>query len=86
MRGARSIIRPTGRLERAPPKVRGGSGASDGCQISRDLALKLIKIGARVVRHARAMTFQLAEVAVTGRMVRAILAAIRRLRAPPQCA
>ena len=50
------------------------------------LQLKLIKIGARVVRHARAITFQLAEVAVTGPMVRAILAAIRRLRAPPLCA
>lgn len=51
------------------------------------LQLKLIKIGARVVRHARAITFQLAEVAVTGpMMVRAILAAIRRLRAPPLCA
>ena len=50
------------------------------------LQLKLIKIGARVVRHARAITFQLAEVAVTGAMVRAILAAIRRLRAPPSCA
>ena len=36
------------------------------------LQLKLIKIGARVVRHARAITFQLAEVAVTGPMVRAI--------------
>ena len=35
------------------------------------LQLKLIKIGARVVRHARAITFQLAEVAVTGPMVRA---------------
>lgn len=46
------------------------------------LQLKLIKIGARVVRHARAITFRLAEVAVTGPMVRAILAAIRRLRAP----
>ncbi|MFN3276336.1 MAG: transposase [Paracoccus sp. (in: a-proteobacteria)] len=45
------------------------------------LQLKLIKIGASVVRHARAITFQLAEVAVTGAMVRAILAAIRRLRA-----
>jgi hypothetical protein len=45
------------------------------------LQLKLIKIGARVVRHARAITFQLAEVAVTGPMVRAILTAIRRLRA-----
>jgi hypothetical protein len=30
------------------------------------MPLKLIKIGARVVRHARAITFQLAEVAVTG--------------------
>ncbi|NIP69006.1 MAG: IS1380 family transposase [Planctomycetales bacterium] len=50
------------------------------------LQLKLIKIGARVVRHARAITFQLAEVAVTGPMVRAILSAIRRLRAPPSCA
>ena len=36
------------------------------------LQLKLIKIGARVVRHARAITFQLAEVAVTGPTVRAI--------------
>ena len=50
------------------------------------LQMKLIKIGARVVRHARAITFQLAEVAVTGPMVRAILAAIRRLREPPLCA
>ena len=54
------------------------------------LQLKLIRIGARVVPHARAITFQLAEVAVTGPMtgpmVRAILAAIRRLRAPPSCA
>ena len=47
------------------------------------LQLKLIKIGARVVRHARAITFQLAEVAVSGAMVRAVLAAIQRLRAPP---
>ena len=46
------------------------------------LQLKLIKIGACVVRHARAITFQLAEVAVTGAMVRAIFGAIRRLRAP----
>ena len=50
------------------------------------LQLKLIKIGPRVVRHARAITFQLAEVAVTGLMVRAVLTAIRRLRAPPRCA
>jgi hypothetical protein len=50
------------------------------------LQLKLIKIGARVVRHSRAITFQLAEVAVNGAMVRAIFAAISRLRAPPSCA
>jgi regulation of enolase protein 1 (concanavalin A-like superfamily) len=50
------------------------------------LQLKRIKIGARVLRHASAITFQLAEVAVTGPMVRAILAAIHRLRAPSKCA
>jgi hypothetical protein len=50
------------------------------------LQLKLIKICARVVRHAGAITIQLAEVAVTGPIVRAVLAAIRRLRAPPSCA
>ncbi len=43
------------------------------------IQLKLIKIGGRVVHHARAIIFQLAEVAVTGAMVRAV----RRLRAPP---
>jgi hypothetical protein len=47
------------------------------------LQLKLIKIGARVVRNARTIAFQLAEVAVTGAMVRVILAAVRRGRAPP---
>jgi hypothetical protein len=50
------------------------------------LQLKLIKMGARVVRHARAITFQLTEVAVTGPMVRANLTAIDRLRGPPSCA
>jgi hypothetical protein len=55
------------------------------CDNEVRLQLKLIKIGARVVRHARAIAFQLAEVAVTGAMVRAILAAIHRLRAPPPC-
>ncbi len=50
------------------------------------LQLKLIKIGASVVRHARAISFQLAEVVVTGPMVRTILASIHRLRAPPSCA
>ncbi len=43
----------------------------------------LIRIGARVVRHARAITFQPAEAAVGGALFTRILAAIQRLRAPP---
>jgi hypothetical protein len=37
----------------------------------------------RVVRHARAITFQLAEVAVSGDLCDRIIAAIHWLRAPP---
>ena len=44
---------------------------------------KLVKIGARMVRHGRYVTFQLAEVAVSARMLGQILARIARLRAPP---
>mgnify|MGYP000352269754 CR=1 FL=1 len=47
------------------------------------LQSRLIKTGARVVRHARAITFQLAEVAVTGDLFNRILAAIHHLRSPP---
>ena len=50
------------------------------------LQLHLIKIGARVFRHASTITLELAAVAVTGPMVRAILVALRRLRAPPSYA
>ena len=39
---------------------------------------KLIKIGAKMVRHARYITFQLAEVAVPKRLYRTILRRIRR--------
>jgi len=46
---------------------------------------RIIKIGARFVRHARKITFLLAEVAVPRRAFGQILAAIRRLRAPPLC-
>ena len=44
---------------------------------------KLIKIGAKVVHHARSVTFQLAEVAVPRALFAAILARIGRLRAAP---
>jgi hypothetical protein len=47
------------------------------------LQARLIKIGARVVRHARAVTFQLAEVIISGDLFHRILAAIHRLRPPP---
>lgn len=47
------------------------------------LQTRLIKIGARVVRHARSITFQLAEVAIPGDLFHRILAAIHRLRPSP---
>ena len=40
---------------------------------------KLVKIGAKVTRHAKYVTFQLAEVAVTRRLFSAILDRIERL-------
>jgi hypothetical protein len=43
----------------------------------------LIKIGAKVVQHARAVTFQLAEVAVPRELFAALLARIGQLRAAP---
>jgi hypothetical protein len=44
---------------------------------------KLIKIGARIVRHGRYVVFQLAEVAVPRALFAAILRRIDRLRGPP---
>ena len=44
---------------------------------------KLVKIGAKVTRHAKYVTFQFAEVAVTRRLFSAILDRIERLALPP---
>jgi hypothetical protein len=44
---------------------------------------KLIKIGAKVTRHSKYVTFQLAEVAVTRNLFGAILERIARLALPP---
>jgi hypothetical protein len=44
---------------------------------------KLVKIGAKMVRHGRYVTFQMAEVAVSRQMFGQILARIARVRAPP---
>jgi len=47
------------------------------------LRKKLIKIGAKVVRHAKYVAFQMAEVAVPRRLYRAILERIRRFTETP---
>ncbi|HEX6012007.1 MAG TPA: transposase, partial [Geminicoccaceae bacterium] len=47
---------------------------------------KLVKIGARIVRHGRYLVFQLAEVAVPRALFAAILGRIERLRGPPVAA
>ena len=44
---------------------------------------KLVKIGARIVRHGRCVVFQLAEVAAPRALFAAILRRIDRLRGPP---
>ena len=44
---------------------------------------KLVKIGAKVTRHSKYVTFQLAEVAVTRELFAAILDRIERLALPP---
>jgi len=44
---------------------------------------KLIKIGAKVVSHARYVAFQMAEVAITTNLFTDILRLIAELRPPP---
>lgn len=46
----------------------------------RTLLTKLIKIGTKVVRHSRYVTFQMAEVAVRIKLFAEILLRIERLR------
>ena len=49
----------------------------------RSLQVKLIKIGGRIVRHARRVVFQLAEVTMPRQLFAAILERITRLRLAP---
>jgi len=44
---------------------------------------KLIKIRAKVVRHSKYVTFQMADVAVPRELFAAILERIQRFRVPP---
>ncbi len=46
----------------------------------RSLSTKLIKIGAKVVRHSRIVTFQMAEVAVSKEVWAEMLSRMDRLR------
>ena len=46
---------------------------------------KLIKIGAKVVRHARYVTFQMAEVTVPRELFSAILERIQQSGSPLRC-
>ncbi len=49
----------------------------------RTLQVKLIKIGAKVVRHSRYVIFQMAEVMVSKSLFHEILAKIHRLKPVP---
>ncbi len=44
---------------------------------------KLIKIGAKIIRHSKYVTFQMAEVAVPRELFAAILERIQRFGVPP---
>ena len=58
-----------------PKKIRGWS--------LRTVQVKLIKIGAKVVKHARYVTFQMAEVMVSKSLFYDILERIGRLKSVP---
>ena len=49
----------------------------------RTLRVKLIKIGAKVVKHARHVIFQMAEVLVSKRLFEEIIERIHRLKSAP---
>jgi hypothetical protein len=49
----------------------------------RTLRVKLIKIGAKVIRHSRYVTFQMAEVLVSKGLFQEILERIHRLKPVP---
>ena len=60
-----------------------GFAEGGGALVMTTLREKLVKIGAKVVRHGRYVTFQLAEVAVPKELFRKILSLIDDLRRRP---
>ena len=63
--------------------TRGASGEGPLAGTLTSLQTRLIKTGGRLVRHARRLVFQLAEVLVTREMLTGILERISRLRLAP---
>jgi len=60
--------------------------ASGGTVVADQPAREADKIGAKIVRHRRYVTFQTAEVGVSRQMFAEILSLIARLRATPALA
>jgi hypothetical protein len=74
------LIRPI-RTRRSPSDGTSPSDRDKSWTLTT-LREKLLKIGAKVVTHAKYVTFQLAEVAVPRKLFAAILDRISRLRLP----
>ena len=64
------------------PSPAGLSQGSEGLVIAQ-LQVKLIKMGGRIVRHARRVVFQMAEVAVSRDLLAAVLERLTRRRLAP---
>ena len=67
-------------------KILPKGGCGNTVPLIPTLRLKLIKIDAKVVRHARSVTFQLAEAAVPRGLFRMILQRLHRPSRPPPTA
>ena len=88
-------VRGDGYILRFPGKAQQGEVGQPWCEdvaVRRAVASmstqreKLVKIGAKVVRHGRYVTFQLAEVAVSKSLFQKILGLIDALRRRPALA
>jgi hypothetical protein len=80
-RGSPSASR-TGLQSRQLPSHAGDAGIDQGWSLT-SLKEKLIKIGAKVVSHARYVGFQMAEVAISKNLFADILQMIAELRPKP---
>ncbi len=70
-------------LSQSEPEKAIGESLKKALRAVFDRSLRLEFQGAKVVRHARYVTFQMAAVAVSRNLFRAILERIHRLGSPP---